>query len=800
MDVRKYNIPDFKPFFGGEDFIEKERPPLPEDWSVEVAGFAYVEPDHEFATDSENDYGCRAKPRRTMPKFLPKTDEDSLVEATPAPSGFVCIVKGHLPYFGNGQEVFMADGTPQDPVWIAGEDKDSRFSMGLSIFLFGQCIIVEHHEVIEGGAGFYVRGHGAYMPTKCKQVCFRYWEGTGTNAEWFLGHKSAVSLSGISTSNDLDDPLTRTDFILYQVNLKRFGSAQSTFDRGGDAAKDYHGILINYSVKRAWVLDCISNENQGDGIQYGVAQQASEKYPELIFTAGCTFHGNGENSADFKKARKCLFAHNDCITRGGSIVLHDKAEDIFCINNTINGSVGSISTGSCYRPWIVGNLFLDALFERKSDSDRSIKVWSGISSVMWSATIGGGILCNTFDGYYRGLELHGGNPRIENNLFRNRYPKQAEFDREMQDIVAEYSEDSDGTPSGTVSLAILKNNYFEDPRLSFTHPSTFSSDIEDLNTVFGTDRGNPENSGNAALSELGLDPITGRLAAGSQLIDAGVSGEGFAEFKTSFLDIFGIEYVQDVYGYLREQGSGIDVGANEYGGEFAASSPIAPSNPRVNVNDHAIEWDIKSLNESGFDIIKDGVVVDSVGTGVNTYHSPTVSEKTNVYQVAARNEYGSASSAKFISSIVSVSDFDGIDQASSDGSYVIARNYENKINGLDIKKLSFSGDVYGINYSGVSIGNENGDVVNGHIYSNSEIEGNILGEGEVDIFVALNNYGNSSAEAQFKINNSIVTIDNASGFVQKKISIGVEKEALFNYVPITKSLKSSIGVSAIIER
>ena len=74
--------------------------------------------------------------------------------------------------------------------------------------------------LIEGGAGFYVRGHGAYMPTKCKQVCFRYWEGTGTNAEWFLGHKSAVSLSGISTSNDLDDPLTRTDFILYQVNLK----------------------------------------------------------------------------------------------------------------------------------------------------------------------------------------------------------------------------------------------------------------------------------------------------------------------------------------------------------------------------------------------------------------------------------------------------------------------------------------------------------------------------------------------------------------------------------------------------
>lgn len=797
MDVSKYLIPDYRPFFGGADFPEMVRPALPEDWEDAVEGFAFVSPQHDKATDSGNPLGSRGLPRKTLPESTPLIKEH--------PAGFVCVVKGHLPYQGNGQEQFVANGTPEAPVWLCGEDAFNRFSTGLNVFIMGQCLIIEHHEILEKGGSLSTRAHPNHKTARCHQICFRdmYGEGEG---EFVSGSNTGFGVSGNTLYPDIDDYAHRRDIIVCRTTIKKFGSTDWTYGNGGEADNaDFHAFAVGRSVSRFWFIENEGSECQGDGIQMGVAQLENNLYPAYLFIGGNTFHYNGENSADFKKCRKVIFSNNDCITRGGSIVSHDKAEDIFMLNNNIHESRVGIALTTCIRNYVIGNTIWDINVVNEdvrdqSDPDAGSTIWGSTSALFVKDASASFVLNNTFQNYLRGLEAHTSSLslKMSNNVFMGRRTRPSQIDPLGEDIIAE---------SGFRRDTVFRNNYFEDWRGRYLSVSRLSTDIVDLSA---NDSSNPGNTGNVSTPLLKVNTEFGNsfltLMEGSPLIDSGISedmAEAVANFAATFSDVFEAGkavFDRDLFGYKRLTNSNYDIGANEYGTEFAPAPPYSPVGLYIDVVTEKLKWELASLNEDSITVSKNGVVIATLDKGTTELEIPDINNSKDIYNVSTINTYGVAVSVNLLSSVVSVVENATIMLDSNYGGHYLFRQSINKGNLGGVALPVFSGNEYAVKNPAVTY-TDQGESYDGYVYTYNPITGEVISSSAnttVDLHIIFNSFSKEQAIAEFRVRDSIIRLVNDGGLKRYKVSIDVNADNAEYLYQITQTDgRAAIGIAAI---
>lgn len=775
MDVSKYLIPDYKPYFDGADFPEMERPSLPEDWSQPVDGFSYVAPSNPNATDTGNTYGSRSLPRKTLPKTTPELLEH--------PAGFVCVVSGNIAYTGNGQVSFACQGTPENPVWLCGESAFDRFTTGQNIFITGQCVIVEHYEVTDAGS-VTVRNHPTFPDQPCNRICFRDCYGK-EEGNFISGANAAFSIEASELYPDIDHPYKRRDIIVCRTYLTDFGSHQWTYDNGGDAGShDFHGFFIGRTVSRVWVIECEASRCQGDGIQIGVAQLDDLSYPDHVYVGGCTFHLNGENSVDFKKCRKVIFSSNECITIGASIVSHDYAEDIWMLNNTFKDSTRGAVLTSCIRNYLVGNRFYD-IYPNDDVPDQTGLIWGQCMVIFLKGATDSYVLNNTVSGYFRCVEAHSGNVKFANNTFKGKVQRLSQVNPVGEDFVAE---------SSFRNSSVLRNNVFQDWYGRYWSGSTYSEDVEELN-VDG-------NSGNVMITEQGYNEEKGTgfltLKSDSPLIDFG-DQEYFNEAMVLFEDMFGIPLDRDMFGYLRVNNT-IDAGCNEYGEVFAAAPPRAPIDIYIDVISRKLRWTLNSLNEEGVEVYKDDILVASLPPMTEEYFNEDLITEVNTYQVVTTNESGSGKGLTITSTIMDAVEIEGA-TINTDNEYLVPRGGKYNIGEGTISRPVHEEGALGISVDsfGVNVG---GTLCKGYEYSRNEISGSIdcsflNSQCVYDIGVVYSNNGEKAGNADFVIRNSVVHFD-ALGTVKKKVTITVDKEKIeFTLKPDNVSITEAVGVAYI---
>jgi hypothetical protein len=793
MDVKPYSIPDYKPYFGGEDYIEMERPPLPDPWDSPVAGFYYVNPDDDNATDSDNTNGSRLVPRKTLPNTTPLGYD---IERPPLAAGSVVIVSGHLPTSGNGKIAFCAEGTNANPVWLAGESAENRWSSGQNIFLMGQCMILEYMELIEDGAGSpSMRVHDVYPDNPCNRVCYRYFYGKGSG-DFVSGSNTSLSITGDSTNVDEGNPLKRTDVIIYGCDITEMGSTDWTHENGGDAGShDYHAYSISKAVSRVWVLNNIGDRCQGDGIQIGVAQQASELYPDYLYISGNQFHTNGENSFDVKKVRKVIFSKNDCVTRGASIITHDWCEEVFILNNDIHDSYGGLALQSSLGVYAFGNRIWN-IQAGDHHPDQTGVIWGQTYAINTRGCTEVYILNNTVHSYQRGVQAHTSTDcKFSNNVFTGKLSREGQTDPLGEDLIVE---------SGFRDDALMRNNFFDSYRGRFASTSAISTDVEDLNTY-----GNVGNTGNANSSNINQESAQGithlTLLSGSDMIDAGIS-EDLIYVNNLFNTTFSLSIDRDLLGYVRLQGSGYDIGFNEYGGVFAPALPLAPKSLSIDAGEDKIEWTLDSLNETGITVYEDDIVIATLGAGATEYSHVGVATSINQYRVGASNAEGEAQSKGIYSDIMSVTQLPDTftEDLNITKSHLAVRPYEYSNDGLlNIGEPQYVGDKFGILSTDIEFTKDSASVGNGFNYITNDsgsISGSVSGTGDCDIITTINSY-DGVATGRLQVGSTYVDITCTEGAFDKyKTTLGVTGTKEYTFTPITTNAKHAIGLVSLQEK
>jgi Right handed beta helix region len=373
-------------------------PALPADWpGVPSAGYYYVDNRSEHASDDDNPFGSKSRPRLTIP------------QGELAAGSYVALHGG--PYTAN-KIVTVGLGTIEAPVWIRGADPGAPTTIRAKWYAAGRHLVLENlrfdqnHKALTviGGTGICVRHNLFSGPRKS----------SGNSAVIFIGGRSAKEAS--------------TGTVVYKNVIRDFGDVNSQREN------DYHGILVGGYATSTWILDNDISANGGDGVQVGNTKLRPRERPRMVYIARNRMEDNRENAVDIKRASDVIVSSNrirrhraTSSSGGAGIIIHNDPEHIWIVNNDVSDSdIGIITTGST-DTWFVGNVIHD-ITHRNFDWDPNSGYASGAAMHFRGASSGGAI-GNTVAYCDIGLQLTQGSPAgyaIHNNIFA--YRRAAEGD------------------------------------------------------------------------------------------------------------------------------------------------------------------------------------------------------------------------------------------------------------------------------------------------------------------------------------------------------------------------------------
>jgi hypothetical protein len=364
-------------------------PSTPPGWpDTEASDFYYVDNSDTNATDAQNPFGSRQRPRLSIP-------EGELVAGS-----YVELHGG--PYVSAGYNT-IAGGSASDPVWIRGADRRNPTVIRAEWIISGRHLVIENLK--------FDRSRKNLALVDSRAACVRYnvfagpGQAVGNSAVVFVGARTAESKS--------------IGNVIYRNQIRHFGDASS------ERENDYHGILVGRHSQRTWILENEIYKNGGDGIQVGRTNMSADMRPQGVFIARNRIYGNRENAVDIKRAVDVIVSSNvihdyrpTSSSEGAGVVIHNHPEHIWILDNVIsNSEFGVINTGSL-DTWLIGNVIYDvrnSLPEWKPDSG-----YASGAAIHFRGNSSGGAIANTVAYYDIGLQLtHGGEGGyiVQNNIF-----------------------------------------------------------------------------------------------------------------------------------------------------------------------------------------------------------------------------------------------------------------------------------------------------------------------------------------------------------------------------------------------
>ncbi|QUM85339.1 right-handed parallel beta-helix repeat-containing protein [Moritella sp. 28] len=387
-------VPPISDFWGGIDPINISAPIPPSRWAKnEIKNYYYIDNSDVNATDTNNEFGYPAKPRKTIPERT--YDEGAYIE-----------IHGG-PYTGGKQIVFQANGTADNPVWFRGPSIDEPALIRGETIVKGSYVFLENlkYDTNKKTIGFRVYGDSHLHHAVIRNSTF---VGEGDA----VGATSVISIYG-STNNRFHD------FLVYGNTISNFGDSEKY---GED---DYVGVMPRINVDRVWIVNNHIYDVGGDSVLVGIASTNDVNRVSGIYIADNELHGNGENAIDVKESDNVIIANNLLydVKRSGSsagevVVVHDNPTYVTIVNNRIHSGENGVVVTSGENIWLIGNVIYN-IHHGNSETWEPASLYSSGAAIHFRGTGRAGILDNTILDYDIGLQLASGRSGydVKNNVF-----------------------------------------------------------------------------------------------------------------------------------------------------------------------------------------------------------------------------------------------------------------------------------------------------------------------------------------------------------------------------------------------
>ena len=359
----------------------------------------YIDNTHPSATDSSNDFGTPAKPRKTVPWNLPA---GSVVEIrgitynTPSP---------YVRYW----TWFSAAGTAAKPVFIRGADPSNRPEfVGMQLRVGGSYLIIENLKFNDTTIGpKFVSGDADGLH---HHISIRGCESYG------MPPAAGGTAIGASRGHDI---------VIYNNYIHHNGDPDYWDEN------DIHGCTAGAQSQRVWIVDNHIHDVGGDSIQINSGNVDPSLYADQIYIGRNEMHSNGENAVDLKQCKNVIISQNkmydfhpsDFATSGSdgtAMVIHYNPIDIWVIFNEIYDSTNGVRCNGAVRAFIVGNKIYNIHHEPDDDTYTTSSVWASGSGVITWATPELHVVNNTMYDVDAGISSPGGGTQahhFQNNLF-----------------------------------------------------------------------------------------------------------------------------------------------------------------------------------------------------------------------------------------------------------------------------------------------------------------------------------------------------------------------------------------------
>jgi hypothetical protein len=274
----------------------------------------YVDNTNPAATNTNNTYGSKAKPRWSIPESLP--------------TGSICEVHGGTsdhPYTygslsgGFRYAWFDGRGTATSPVFIRGATGTRPKILSVRIKLAGTYFVVENLELENGTIG--------------------------ENQARLGNHHVAVRNLIIHGSGPNAPPCIRLGQGNYMVAYNNV-----VYDNGDVelySNEDVHAVFCGSNARKVWIVDNYMYDNLGDAVQIcssGTNVPVADYFARYIYIGRNVMRGRGENAIDLKSCRDVISSENCAYnfaatpgSDGAAMVVNDDYthENIWFINNRV---------------------------------------------------------------------------------------------------------------------------------------------------------------------------------------------------------------------------------------------------------------------------------------------------------------------------------------------------------------------------------------------------------------------------------------------------------------------------------
>ncbi len=314
----------------------------------------YIDNDHAQSTDTANDYGYPAKPRKTIPYI------------TGAAAGTFIDVHGGTttPY----EEVRISGvGTSSAPIVVTGKNAAAKpkFGYTFTVGYYGssEYVIIENlHFVFTHGVDYSdgLLGRSMVKDATLKYISFRnnYVECTGS-----AGDRGAIR---IYKDSDYSGQIPE-QVVIYNNTQTNCGNWQSYDETDNDGG-------ISAMAKYAWVVDNTVEHCGVDGIFGG---HGANRTLDHYYIGRNTVYQCRENCIDIKEINNVIISENVChgqrphghlddLSVGEGIVIHTSTNplkgpnEVWVLFNTVYDSgYGVYINGTGGTAYIIGNLFYD---------------------------------------------------------------------------------------------------------------------------------------------------------------------------------------------------------------------------------------------------------------------------------------------------------------------------------------------------------------------------------------------------------------------------------------------------------
>jgi hypothetical protein len=474
----------------------------------------YVDISSPAATDSNNPFGSKEKPRASFPN------------PSDVPPGSVIEVHTGVYTFPSTFR-YILNGTREWPIFLRGYSQAAKPHLKDSYFYLN-CTYLIFENFERTGKGIVVR---SYESNEAHHVSIRNCEVHNCDEGIY------------ATCWDNGKPANHVVIYNNHIHPDNFDPADGAFPQ-----RDVTGVYLHRNSHDVWVVDNLIHHAAGDAVGGGHGANYSARN---YFIGRNTMHTCGENAIDLKEVENVVISQNVMYNfqgwssgdNGGAFITHlgpdFSPRNVWFIYNEIYGEMdGAIFIGGeqKYPVYIIGNLIRD--ISRPDGSAMAFKTWSSKQIFFINNTI---VDCdNGIDSYVDGplVELH-----LYNNIVANIKP--GGFHLNL---------------SGKEQLknSVSKNNlYFQsggNPRLNCNRISY--DNLTDFNTATGME------SGSLIDNPLFVNPAGNdfSLQAGSPAINKGTNARAYIEYEL----FFGKDIKFDFSGNQRPANKLWDIGAFEY--------------------------------------------------------------------------------------------------------------------------------------------------------------------------------------------------------------------------------------------